>query len=79
MKTMPVGELKAGFADVLREVGAGQPVAVTFGRKKKKVAVLVPYEQYCRTNTRSLGVFEGKATYRIGKDFPLSDGDLTSP
>ena len=46
MKTMTVGELKAQFSEVLgRMVKSGEPVAISFGKKKQKIAAIIPYNQ----------------------------------
>jgi len=78
MKTMAVGELKARFSEVLEEVRRGHSVAVGFGKQKKKVAVLIPYEEYQKTTKRRLGVMESRGTYRVRKDFKMSDEELLS-
>jgi antitoxin (DNA-binding transcriptional repressor) of toxin-antitoxin stability system len=76
MKTLTVGELKARFADVLREVEGGEVVAVSYGRRRRKVAAIVRYDQYTGVRERNLGVLEGKAVYRIAPDFTVSDEEL---
>ena len=77
MKTMPVGELKRSFSAVLREVEAGHPVAVGYGRSRRRVAVIVPYREYVRARgERPLGLLSGKATCRIADDFAMSDEEL---
>lgn len=76
MKTLTVGELKARFADVLKEVEGGHTIAVSYGRRRRKVAAIIPYDQYAGVCARSLGVLEGKATYRVAPDFPMSDEEL---
>jgi prevent-host-death family protein len=77
MKTLPVGELKAHFSEVLKDVRGGETVAVEFGRKHTPVAVLVPYDQYLENKpTRKLGVLEGQGQYRIGDDFNMDDQEL---
>ena len=78
MKTMAVGELKAHFSEVLEEVKHGHPVAVGYGKRKTKVAVIVPYDQYEATAKRRLGVMEDRATYSVRKDFKISDEELLS-
>jgi antitoxin (DNA-binding transcriptional repressor) of toxin-antitoxin stability system len=79
MKTLTVGELKARFADVLKEIEGGQAVAVSYGRRRRKVAAIIPYDQYAGGGVRTLGVLEGKATYRIAPDFSMSDKELLGP
>ena len=76
MKSMTVGELKAHFSEVLQEVQQGEDIAVCYGRKKERVAVLVPYEKYIQKPSVRLGVMEGKAQYEICEDFKISDAEL---
>ena len=76
MKSMTVGELKAHFSEVLQQVQQGEDIAVCYGRKKEKVAVLVPYEKYIQKPPVRLGVMEGKAQYEIREDFKMSDEEL---
>jgi antitoxin (DNA-binding transcriptional repressor) of toxin-antitoxin stability system len=78
MKTMAVGELKAQFSTVLTEMQDGHPVAVGFGKSKRKIAVLMPYGQYRKAAGRRLGILEGQATCRVLTDFSLSDEDVLS-
>lgn len=77
MKTLAVAELKARFSDVLREVEAGNPVTIEYGRARRKVAVLVPSSQYTGEGRRSLGVLQKQgAAFRTGDRFAMTDEDL---
>ena len=78
MKTLAVGELKASFSSVLDEVKHGHPVAVGYGKRKTKLAVIVPYEQYKKAASRKIGILDGRARCRIHKDFKISDEELLS-
>lgn len=54
MNSIGVGELKADFSHVLEEVRKyGKKYVIEYGKKHKKVAMLVPYEEECG---RKLGV-----------------------
>lgn len=78
MKTMAVGDLKAHFSEVLEEVKNGHSVAVSYGKRKTKVAVIVPYDQHEAVATRRLGVMEDRATYSVRGDFTMTDQELLS-
>ena len=78
MKTLAVGELKADFSAVLDEVRNGHPVAIGYGKRKTKLAVIVPYEQYRKTAKRRIGILDGRVRCRIKKDFRMSDEELLS-
>ncbi len=75
MKTLAVGDLKTHFSEVLDEVKQGEEFVVCYGRKKEKVAVLIPYEKYQKKPVK-LGVLEGIATYKIHDDFDMTDEEL---
>ena len=75
MQTMTVGEVKAHFSEVLDMVQRGEDVVISFGKKKEKIAVLVPYSHYQGKPQRKLGLLTGKATFSL-RDFALSDEEL---
>ena len=77
MKTMTVGELKAQFSEVLgKMIKNGEPVAISYGKKKQKVAAIIPYEQLKPQTERPLGLMEGRARCVIHDDFALSDEEM---
>ncbi|MDO8465525.1 MAG: hypothetical protein Q7S46_09795 [Gallionella sp.] len=77
MKTMTVGELKAQFSEVLGQmIKSGEPVAISYGKKKEKIAAIVPYSQIRPQAERSLGVMKGRARCVIHDDFELGDDEL---
>ncbi len=75
MKMLAVGEFKSHFSEVLDEVRRGEEFVVCYGRKKEKVAVVIPYGKYAKKPV-VLGVREGVATYRIKDDFEMTDEEL---
>ena len=76
MQTMTVGEVKSHFSEVLGLVQKGEDIIISFGKKKEKVAVLVPFSHYERKAERNLGLLAGKASYAIKGDFKITDADL---
>ncbi len=75
MKTLAVADFKSRFSEVLEEVKQGEEFIVCYGRKKEKVAVLVPYEKYHKKPV-TLGVLEGIATYKFHDDFDMTDEEF---
>jgi prevent-host-death family protein len=73
MKSIAVGEFKAQFSSVIKEVQEGHPIAITYGKKRTKLAVLVPYDQYIKSAKRQIGVLQGKASYSMHDDFKITD------
>lgn len=76
MQIMTVGELKAHFSDALDMVQKGEDVIISFGKKKEKIAVLVPFSHYQGKPQRRMGLLAGKATFAIREDFAMSDEEL---
>jgi prevent-host-death family protein len=76
MQTMTVGEVKAHFSEVLDIVQKGEDVVISFGKKKEKIAVLVPFSHYQRKPQRTLGLLEGKASFTLKDEFAVSDEEL---
>jgi len=52
MKIMSVGELKPKFSSVLSDIRNGNEIIVSYGRKKEKVAVIIPYNKYVKQTTK---------------------------
>ena len=73
MKSIAVGEFKALFSSVIKELQEGHPITITYGKKRTKLAVLVPYDQYVKVAKRQIGVLEGKASFTMHDDFQLTD------
>ncbi|HEU0186899.1 MAG TPA: type II toxin-antitoxin system Phd/YefM family antitoxin [Gallionellaceae bacterium] len=77
MKTMTVGELKAHFSEVLGQlIKNGEPVAISYGKKKEKIAAIVPYSQVKPRVERTLGIMQGHAKCVIHDDFAVSDEEM---
>ncbi len=73
---IPVGEFKARFSELLDEVREGRELVISFGRKREKVAVIIPYERYRRSKTRKLGVLRDTASFQLSAEFEMSDEEL---
>ncbi|MHB9117884.1 MAG: type II toxin-antitoxin system Phd/YefM family antitoxin [Burkholderiales bacterium] len=77
MKTMTVGELKAQFSEVLGQlIKNGEPVVISYGKKKEKIAAIIPYNQLKPEKERSLGLMQGKARCLLHDDFALDDEEM---
>jgi len=46
MKTMQIGDFKAQFSKVLEEVKQGEEIIISYGKQKRNVAVIIPYEEF---------------------------------
>ena len=76
MQQLTVGDFKAKFSEVLTRVIQGESITVTYGKNKKKVAVIMPYNKAVKTNAFKLGLLDGKASFKIHKDFKITDEEF---
>jgi len=76
MKTLQVGEFKSHFSEVIENIKKGEEVAISFGKKKEKIAVLIPYSSYVKKGNRKIGLLEKKATFKMSSDFKITDEDF---
>ena len=77
MKTLPVGELKAQFSEVLDLVEKGESFGILYGKKKKPIAMIVPYTEKKIKKERQLGLLEGKVEVKFN-DFDVTEEELVS-
>ena len=76
MKSLPVGELKAQFSEVLEKVQQGESFEITYGKSKKPVAKIVPINGAKPKKKRKLGIWEGKVKYVFADKFKMTDEEL---
>jgi antitoxin (DNA-binding transcriptional repressor) of toxin-antitoxin stability system len=69
MKTLPVGEIKAQFSEVLEKVKQGETFGILYGKKKKPVAMIVPYIDSEEKKERKIGILDGKVKIAFSDDF----------
>jgi len=71
---MSVGEFKANFSEALDLVKSGEEIEVLYGRAKEPIARLVPSQTKARGDL--LGALEGKATFKMSKDWKMTPEEL---
>ncbi len=76
MNSISVGELKARFSEVLERVRKGEEIVISFGKKRKRVAVLLPYDKYMPKQKRKLGLLRDRGSFVIHEDFKMSDEEM---
>ena len=76
MKTLSLAEAKTHFSSVLKDVGMGNEIAISYGRKKETIAVIIPYKTWKKSKKRQLGTLEGKVKIKFAKDFSITDEEL---
>ncbi len=76
MQTLTIGELKTNFSEVLKKIKSGQKIGISYGKKREKVAVIVPYSDYVSTPERSLGLLKDRARCIIHDDFEITEKEM---
>jgi len=76
MQTLTIGELKTNFSEVLKKIKSGQKIGISYGKKREKVAVIVPYSDYVSTPERSLGLLKDRAGCIIHDDFEITEKEM---
>lgn len=76
MKSLPVGEFKAQFSEVLEKVQQGETIEIVFGKKKTPVARIVPINGSKPKKKRKLGAWEGKVQVTFAPNFKMTDEEL---
>jgi len=71
-----VADFKAQFSDVLDRVRSGEEVVLGFGRKREKIAVLVPYDKYrkamAKGKNRRSGSLAGRGEVIFTENFKFT-------
>jgi prevent-host-death family protein len=73
MKTIPLAVAKANLSTLLKEVQTGSEIAISCGKKREAIAVIICYKEYKRRKKRQLGTLKGKMKVIFKKDFAISD------
>jgi prevent-host-death family protein len=76
MKTLQLDEAKSHFSSVLREVEAGNEIAISYGQTEETIAVIVPYQTWKKIKKRELGTLKNKAKVEFETDFTTNDEEL---
>lgn len=78
MKSLPVGELKAHFSEVLEDVQNGETIEILYGKKRKPVAKIVPIEKgkKPKKKLRPIGLLDGKMKIVFADDFKMTEDEF---
>jgi prevent-host-death family protein len=76
MKSLPVGEFKAHFSEVLEKVQQGEIFEILYGKKKKPVARIVPISGAKPKRKRKIGILDGKVNIRFAKNFKMTEEEF---
>jgi antitoxin (DNA-binding transcriptional repressor) of toxin-antitoxin stability system len=75
MKAMAVEEVKTHFSEILKEVKNGKRVGILYGKTKKPIAMIVPYNEGKKIE-RKIGILDGKIKIEFKDDFEMTSEEL---
>lgn len=76
MKSLPVGEFKAQFSEVLEKVQQGESFGILYGKNKKLVAQIGPPEKQKKKVKRKFGILDGKVKFVFADDFKMTEEEF---
>ena len=73
---MSVGEIKAQFSEILEKVKHGESFGIIYGRKKKPIAMIVPYLENNPKKERTIGLLDRKVNIEFSDDYKISEEEF---
>ena len=76
MKTLPVGEVKAQLTEILEKVKQGESIGILYGKKKRPIAMIVPYLDSEKKKERKIGILDGKVKVTFADNFKMTEEEF---
>lgn len=76
MKTLPVGEVKAQLSEILEKVKQGESFGILYGKKKRPIAMIVPYLDSEKKKERKIGILDGKVKITLADNFKMTEEEF---
>ena len=76
MKTLPVGEVKAQLSEILEKVKQGESFGILYGKKKRPIAMIVPYLDTEKKKERKIGILDGKVKVTFADNFKMTEEEF---
>ncbi len=79
MQNVTIGEFKARFSPFLNLVMQGEEIVISYGRRKEKVAIVIPFRREGgKKEPRHIGILKGKGAYEIKDGFKMTEEEFLS-
>jgi len=76
MKTLPVDEVKAQLSEILEKVKQGESFGILYGKKKRPIAMIVPYLDSEKKKERKIGILDGKVKITFADNFKMTEEEF---
>lgn len=76
MKTIPVDEVKAQLSEILEKVKQGESFGILYGKKKRPIAMIVPYLDSEKKKERKIGILDGKVKITFADNFKMTEEEF---
>ncbi|MBW2072862.1 MAG: prevent-host-death protein [Deltaproteobacteria bacterium] len=60
----------------MEKVKKGEQIVISYGKKREKIAMIVPYPPHFDKPERKIGLLKGQASCTIYDDFHMSDEEV---
>ncbi len=74
METLLATQITPNFSKIAANLQKGKRFSVLYGKAKKPVAMLIPFEE--NTKKRKIGILDGKAKIEFSSDFKMTTEEL---
>jgi len=74
METLQATQIAPNFSRITENLQKGKRFGILYGKAKKPVAMLVPFEE--KTRKRKIGILDGKAKIEFAEDFKMTTEEL---
>ncbi|HEB09738.1 MAG TPA: type II toxin-antitoxin system Phd/YefM family antitoxin [Spirochaetales bacterium] len=61
---------------MIEAIKNGEEIVISYGKKKKKIAVIIPFSQYAKENGVKPGLLKNKANCELADDFEITTEEL---
>jgi antitoxin (DNA-binding transcriptional repressor) of toxin-antitoxin stability system len=76
MKILPVDEVKAQLSEILEKVKQGESFGILYGKKKRPIAMIVPYLDSEKKKERKIGILDGKVKITFADNFKMTEEEF---
>lgn len=77
MKSIQIGAFKSDLSEIINQVREGESFIIEYGKKHKKVAILIPYQESLEDQKpRTFGHLKKLGSFEIHDDFDMTNDEF---
>ncbi len=71
-----MGEVKSQLSEILENVKQGESFGILYGKKKRPIAMIVPYLDTEKKKERKIGILDGKVKVTFADNFKMTEEEF---